>query len=107
MAKWNISPKTQNSSLRGAINYDDKESFWRVEQDETPYVDWAKDERETHSSKHTHLRKFATIPDIVAIEILTKYGLDVHDPLFMSDTDKLAKLKQIILQDYKYLVVSS
>ena len=107
MAKWRVNPGTTNNGLKGAIDYTDSESRWQIEQDEKPFIDWAKQERETHTDKHTHMRKFATIPDIVAIDILQKYGLDIHDPEFMHDTDKLAKLKQIIIQDYKYLVVSS
>ena len=103
MAKWKVNP----GALKGSIEYDHHESRWQIEQDETPFIDMNKDERETQSNMHTHMRKFATIPDLVAIEILTKYGLDIHDPTFMHDKDRLARLKQIVLQDYKYLVVSS
>ena len=51
-----------------------------------------KDERETHSSRHTHHKKFATIPDLVAIELLEKYNLDIHDPAFMQDKAALNRL---------------
>lgn len=107
MAKWKVNPETVNSGLKGTIEYTDTESRWQIEQDEKPFLDMIKDERETHSTMHTHMRKFATIPDLVAIEIREQYGLDIHDPSFMHDKDRLAKLKQIILQHYKYLVVSS
>ena len=107
MAKWKVNPGTAHNSLKGTIDYTDTESRWQIEQDEKPFIDMVKDERETHNNKHTHMKKFATIPDIVAIEIMENYGLNIHDPEFMSDKDKLTKLKQIILQHYKYLVVNS
>ena len=107
MAKWRVNPGSAHNTLKGSIDYTDTESRWQVEQDEKPFIDWAKQERETHTNKHTHMRKFCTIPDIVAIEIMEKYGLDIHSPEFMHDSDALTKLKKIIQQDYKYLVVSS
>ena len=106
MAKWIVNPKTVNSSLKGAIDYTDSESRWQIEQDEKPYLEEVKREKE-NQKKNSHLRKFATIPDLVAIDILNKYGLDIHSPTFIHDKDALAKLKQIILKDYKYLVVNS
>lgn len=107
MARWEVNPAGQGNSLKGAIAYDNHESHWQVEQDETPYVDMVKEERETHSNKHTHMRKFATIPDIVAMELLTKYGLDIHSPTFMHDPDGLKRLKQLIITHYPHLVVST
>ena len=107
MATWAVKPKTVGSSLAGAINYDDIDANWRVWQDEKPYVDMVKQERETHSNRHTHVKKFATVPDIVAMEILQKYGLDLHAPEFMHDKDAMKKLKAIIVMDYPHLVVST
>ena len=106
MAKWIVNPASTNNSLQGAIDYTDTESRWQVQQNEKPFLEEAQRERD-HQKKNSHLRKFATIPDIVAIEILEKYGLDVHSPQFMNDIDGLKRLKQIILQDYKHLVVNS
>lgn len=107
MAKWQVTPKTTGNSLTGAISYDKMGSNWQVYQDEKPFVDMVKEERETHSSRHTHMRKFATIPDIVAMELLTKYGLDIHAPEFMHDDDAKKKFKRIIIQDYPHLVVNT
>ena len=106
MAKWIVNPATINNSLQGTIDYTDTESRWQVKQDEKPFLEEVQREKD-NQKKNSHLRKFATIPDIVAIEILEKYGLDVHSTQFMSDIDGLKKLKQIILQDYKHLVVNS
>ena len=107
MARWAVKPKTAGNSLAGAIDYDDTGSNWRVYQDEKPFVDMIKEERENHSSRHTHVKKFATVPDIVAMEILEKYGLDLHSPMFMHDRDAMNKLKTIMITDYPHLVVST
>ena len=107
MARWAVKPKTVGSSLAGAIEYDDIGTNWRVWQDEKPYVDMVKAERETHSTRHTHMKKFATIPDIVAMEILEKFGLDLHSPEFMHDKDAMKKLKAIMVMDYPHLIVST
>ena len=106
MAKWKVRPGSVGNTLSGAISYDNHESNWQVEQDEKPFIDMIKDEQQTHSSSHTHHKKFATIPDIVAMELLTKYNLDIHDPNFMSDKAALKRLKHIIMWDYPYLVVN-
>ena len=106
MAKWIVNPASINNSLQGAIDYTDTESRWQIKQDEKPYLEEVQREKD-NQKKNSHMRKFATIPDLVAIEILDKYGLDIHSPTFMDDVDGLRKLKQIILRDYKYLVVNS
>ena len=106
MAKWIVNPAGKGNNLQGAIDYTDTESRWQVYQDEKPFIEEVKREKENQSN-NSHMKKFATVPDIVAMEILTKYGLDIHSPTFMHDPDGLKKLKQIILTDYKYLVVSS
>ena len=48
MATWAVKPKTVGNSLAGAVNYDDMGLNWRVWQDEKPYVDMIKQERETY-----------------------------------------------------------
>ena len=50
------------------------------------------------------MKKFATVPDIVAIDIKDKWGLDLHSPTFMHDKDSLAKFMIIIRQEYPYLL---
>ena len=106
MAKWTTTPGSVNNTLSGAIDYTDTESRWQVYQDEKPFLAEAQRERDNQNNK-SHMKKFATIPDIVAMELLTVHGLDIHSPMFMQDPDGLKKLKQIILTDYKHLVVNS
>lgn len=104
MAKWTVTPKTVNNSLTGQIDYTDTESRWQVYQDERPYLEQAKLDREQTQKRDIGYKKFATIPDIVAIELKDKYGLDIHHPEFMSDPDKKAKLMTIIRNDFKHLM---
>lgn len=108
MAKWKVSPETVNNGLYGSIDYTDSESRWEVYQDEKPFLDEVKREREAGLKENASgLRKFATIPDLVAIEILEKYGLDIHHPNFMQDPHSLKKLKYIITVDYPYLIINN
>jgi hypothetical protein len=82
---------------------------FRLEQDVQAYKDYAAQQRELDSISHSgrQYRSFAIIPDIVAIDILTKYGIDVHSPNFMSDPAAMRRLKQIIDSDYPALKTSN
>ena len=52
----------------------------------------------------TTMRSFAIIPDIVAIDIYTKYGIDVHADDFIKHPAAVNKLKRIIKQEYPKLL---
>lgn len=85
---------------------------WKVEQDVTPFLEQAKRDREAYfanesENKKKGLRKFATIPDVVALDIKEKHGLDLHSAEFNSDPANLAKLRLIIIQDYPHLMSST
>ena len=107
MAKWKIN----QAGLQAGFEYESGqatgESSWRLYQDERPFLEQAKREREA-GTKSTHMnhKKFATIPEIVAIEIKEKYGIDLHSLTFMDDVDAKAKFFTIIQQDYPHLVVN-
>ena len=111
MAKWKVAPGSVNNTLSGTFEYDSGsatgESIWKIHQDEKPFLEEAKRERD-NGTRHTHNnhKKFATIPDIVAIEITQKYGIDIHDPLIMHDKNKMRRFKQIVMNDYPYLVIN-
>ena len=112
MAKWKNIRSATGGTLQGSFEYKDGESIndstWQFYQDETPFKDEAKAEREAGVKKtHMNHRKFATIPDIVAIEVLTKYGIDIHDPNIMHDKAKMNRFKHIIMTEYKHLVVNN
>jgi len=85
------------------------EANFKLEQNVGAYKDYAAQQREADSLSRNGrtYRSFAIIPDIVAIDILTKYHIDVHAPEFMGDPAQLRKLKQIIESDYPLLKTSN
>jgi len=85
------------------------EKDFKLEQDVGAYKEYAAQQRELDSFSRDGrtYRSFAIIPDIVAIDILTKHGLDVHAADFMSDPAQLRKLRQIIDSDYPLLKTSN
>ena len=106
MARWTVTPGTANNSMSGQIEYEGHkgESRWQIYQDERPYLEQAKLDREQTRNTDTGYKKFATIPDIVAIEIKEAHGIDIHAPETMHDSDKMAKFMLIIRQEYPYLL---
>ena len=110
MATWKVKPGT-GGSMTGGFEYEAGaaagESTWQIQQDERPFLEEAKMDRE-ETTKNTHMghRKFATIPDIVAIEVMQKYGVDIHDPEQSSCHWTMKRFKQIIMKDYPHLVVN-
>jgi len=74
-----------------------------VTQDVSSHLDWAKDQRER--SKYDRLdrgfKPYCNIPDSVSLDIMTKYGINIHDGC---NKDDLKRVKQIIKQDYPALM---
>lgn len=99
---------SQDGNINSFVVKDDNKDY-RLEQDVTAYKNYAAQQREldTIARNGRTYRSFAIIPDIVAIDILTKYGLDIHGAEFMSDPASLRKLKQIIETDYPLLKTSN
>ena len=77
---------------------------FETRQEIQPFLDQAKFDREHAKMQRGHVKKFATIPDVVAIEIDQKYGINIHDPNTMADRNKMQKFKRIIMTEYKYLM---
>ena len=76
MAKWTVKPGA-NGSMAGRIEYGNglgDDSRWQIYQDEKPFLEQAKLDREQVQKRDVGYKKFATIPDIVAIEIKEKYA---------------------------------
>jgi hypothetical protein len=85
------------------------ENGYKLEQDVQAYKDYASLERQKDEVSYAgrRYRSFAIIPDIVAIDILNKHGLDIHSPDFMSDPSQLRKLKRLIETEYPLLKTSN
>ena len=107
MAKWKLNQSGLQAEIQYNDRYGDGDAQWQIYQDERPFLEQAKRDRE-NGTKATHMnhKKFATIPEIVSIEIKTKYGIDIHDLNFMNDVDKKARFFTIIQQEYPHLVVN-
>ena len=106
MAKWMAKSKT-GGTLQGGIEYTGDragESHFQIYQDEKPFIEQAKIDRETMTRKDTGYKKFATIPDIVAIEVKQKWNIDIHDPIQSGDSAVMNKFKKIIKENYAYLL---
>ena len=87
------------------INTDTGE--FQVDQDSKPFLEAAKRERdlaEKYGHKDTGYRKASTIPDIVAVDLMYKYKIDIHSPDFMHDPAAIRKVIQIMKTDYPHLM---
>jgi len=100
--------RSQDNNAHSFIVKDTKDTY-QLTQDTEAYTDYAKEQRDIDSISRNgrQYRSFAILPDIVAIDILAKYKLDVHSPEFMSNPANLTKLKSIINSDYAYLRTSN
>lgn len=114
MKKWNVTPgaNPNDVNLRGEVYYDKGiAADWRVTQDLDPFLKQVKRERDLLAdnplAKKNHYRKFATIPDVIAIEIMENHGLDIHHPEFMKTPEEVKKLKKVIMTEYPDLIVST
>jgi hypothetical protein len=80
---------------------------FKVEQDAKPFIEAAKRERdmaEHFGHKDNGYRKACTIPDIVAVDLLYKYKIDIHSPEFMHDPASIRRVIQIMKTDYPHLM---
>lgn len=84
---------------------------FRVEQDIQHYKDYAADMREKDKylagARSTNYRPFCIIPDVVAIDLKLKYGIDIHAPEFMSDTATKMRFAQIMRTEFPELLTSA
>ena len=105
MAKWNIK---QREGFGGTFEYEsgkmDGEYAWTLTQDEQPFLEQAKLDREQQSKRDIGYKKFATIPDIVAVEIMMKYGIDIHDGDTFRDPSLMKKFYYIVKTEYPHLM---
>jgi len=92
-----------------SFNVKESDKDFRLEQDIQAYKDFAAESREANDyfGGGKKYRSFAIIPDIVAIDILTKYGIDIHANEFMSNPALIRKVKNIIRTEYPALLTSN
>lgn len=91
------------------VKLDKYDQNFRLEQDVQAYRDYARMVRENIAAQTVSqsYKPICIIPDIVAVDILTKYGLDVHSDEFMHDHAQKQRLMRILRTDYPELLLSN
>ncbi len=98
----------QKESIKA--DFDLQTGEWEAKQNIDQYKEHAKYERDRQDyfgKTKGGYRKLATIPDIVAIDILQNHKLDLHDTNFMNNPANLTKLKKILMTEYRDLVINT
>lgn len=89
----------------------ERDNQFRLEQDVEQYTSYAEKMREKDKyltgARSTGFRPFCIIPDIVAIELKTKYGIDIHAPEFMSDEATKKRFAYIVRTEFPMLLTSA
>jgi len=108
--EFSFQSATVNPKKSMKAGFDLQSAEWEVKQDIQQYKDQAKRDRDREQyfgRVNKGYRKMATIPDIVALEILQNHKINLHDPLFMNDKDNMKKLKTILMMEYPDLLVNT
>ncbi len=93
-----------------SINYDYSQTGkYKAEQDVSAYLDYAQESRaigrSAFDNQRTGYRSLAIVPDIVAVDILNRFGYDIHSS--ENDQSILSKIANIIKTHYPNLLTSS
>ena len=86
---------------------EDGHGHFGVIQDIEPHLEWAKHQRDLSrsnkfSKKDTGFKPYCNVPDSIALDIMSKYGINLHDPNIQPE--EMRKFKRIIKTDYPYLM---
>lgn len=86
-------------------------SDFRLEQDIQAYKDHAAISREKdkylEGARSSNYRPFCIIPDIVAIDLRVKYGIDIHAPEFLNDQVQKMRFAHIMRTEFPELLTSA
>jgi len=96
--------KMINDWLFKGYNVQVKGNDIRVAQDVEEHLKWAKQQREISKAgrKDTGFKPFCNVPDSVALDIMDKYRINIHDPHIQPAEKK--RFKQIIKSEYPHLM---
>jgi len=99
------------SSYEAGFITKERDQDFRVEQNVQHYKDYAAQMREKDKymagSRATTFRPFCIIPDVVAIDIKLKHGIDIHAPEFLNDPETKMKFAQIMRTEFPELLTSA
>jgi len=100
--------RSQDNNPHSFVVKTDERGF-QLEQSASAYKEYAELQRALDGEvpSNRQYRSSFILPDIVAIDILIKYGLNVHAPEFMEDPNNYRRLKKIILSEYPHLMTSN
>jgi hypothetical protein len=75
-----------------------------VTQNIAPHLEWAKTQREMskHKRVDSGFKPYCNVPDTVALDIMTKYHINIHDGDIQPED--MRKFKKIIQTKYPYLM---
>jgi hypothetical protein len=77
----------------------------RTVQDIEPHLKWAAEQREfsrKYKRKDTGFKPFCNVPDTVALDIMTKYHINIHDKDIQPE--EMKKFKRIMKTEYSHLM---
>ena len=99
---------SQEHNKKSFVVSTDEKDF-RLNQDVSGYVAYAERQRQldTLASSKRNYRSWCVIPDIVAVELLTKHNINIHDANFLKDPKDVKKLERIIETEYPKLKTSN
>jgi len=80
-------------------------SHWKVEGDISSTIAEVKQEREAGRNRKSHFQKMCSIPNIVVLELNTKYNLDILDPEFMHNPAQKKRLMYLLKTEYPDLLI--
>jgi len=104
-----MSFKSQDDNKHSFEVATDEKNF-RLTQDVSAYKEYAAKQREIAehgTEKSKNYKPFCIVPDIVAIDMLTRFKLDIHAPDFMSNPREVARFKQLMFTEYPHLLTSN
>jgi len=104
MSKWQHT--SASGDLTGQMITDTNGgSAWRVEGNISDTIEEVKREREAGRNKGSHYQKMCSIPNVIVLELNTKYNLDILDPEFMHDPAQKKRLVYLLKTEYPDLLV--
>ena len=102
--------KSQDDNIK-SFDVTTNATDFRLNQDIQDYKDYAEKSRERDQyltgARSTGYRPFCIIPDIVAIDLKVRYGIDIHAPEFMGDQVLKARFALIIKTEFPELLTSA
>ena len=89
-----------NDNLFKGYNVNARGNGIEVTQDIAPHLEWAKHQRDLNKGHRpdTGFRALCNVPDSVALDIMTKHRINIHDVNIQPE--EMRKFKQIMRSEY-------